>query len=114
MAPTPPPKRRGGAPKGTMPPNAGKGRPKGSKNLIKYDVRALAQKYGPDCILGLAIMAGLSRPLRRLPTIKPTENDTVRERCMDSLMDRAFGKATQPLEHSVNESVENLLDRLGR
>jgi hypothetical protein len=112
-APSPPPKRRG-APKGTMPPNAGKGRPKGSKNLVSHDVRALAQKYGPDCILGLAIMAGLAPVIKRLPQIKPASNETVRERCMDSLMDRAYGKATQPLEHSVNESVEGLLDRLGR
>lgn len=59
-------------------------------------------------------MAGLAPPLKRLATIKPATNETVRERCMDSLMDRAYGKATQPLEHSINESVENLLDRLGR
>lgn len=113
ISPTPP-KRKRGAPKGTMPPNAGKGRPKGSKNKYTVDVRVLAQKYGPDCILGLAIMAGIEKPTKRLPSIKPVENETVRERCMDSLMDRAYGKATQPLEHSVNESVENLLDRLGR
>jgi hypothetical protein len=29
------------APKGTMPPNAGKGRPKGSKNKITGDVKAM-------------------------------------------------------------------------
>lgn len=113
MARQPPPR----PPKGFRPSpnsNMGKGRPKGSKNLVSHDVRALAQKYGPDCILGLAIMAGLEKVTKRLPEIKPASNETVRERCMDSLMDRAYGKATQPLEHSVNESVEGLLDRLGR
>lgn len=113
MAETPIKRRRGGQP-GVRPPNAGKGRPKGVPNKTTADVRALAQKYGPDCILGLAIMAGLAPPQKRLPTLKPALTEAVKERCLDSLMDRAYGKATQPLEHSVNESVENLLDRLGR
>jgi hypothetical protein len=107
-----PPKRRG-APKGTMPPNAGKGRPKGIPNKASGDVRKLAQLYGPDAILGLAIMAGITPPVARLP-IRPAVTEPVIRGCMDSLLDRAYGKATQPLEHSVNESVEGLLDRLGR
>lgn len=97
-----------------MPPNAGKGRKKGSKNKITFDIRKLAQKYGPDCILGLSVIAGLTKPLKKYPEIKAATSDTAQVAAMDKLMDRAFGKATQPLEHSVNESVENLLDRLGR
>jgi hypothetical protein len=97
-----------------MPPNAGKGRKKGSKNKLTIDIRKLAQQYGPDCILGLSIIAGLTKPLKRFPEIKPAALDSTQVAAMDKLMDRAFGKATQPLEHSVNESMEGLLDRLGR
>lgn len=92
----------------------GAGRKPGIPNKASGEVRALAQQYGPDAVLGLAIMAGLAKPLKRLPKIKEAEAEHVRRGCMDDLLDRAYGKATQPLEHSVNESVENLLDRLGR
>lgn len=91
----------------------GAGRKKGIPNKASGDVRKLAQQYGPDAILGLAIMAHLAKPLKRLD-IKPAETETVQRGAMSDLLDRAYGKATQPLEHSVNESVENLLDRLGR
>lgn len=110
----PPPPR---PPKGFKPSpasNVGKGRKKGVPNKVTADVRALAQKYGPDAILGLAILAGIEKAQKRLPTIKPATNETAQGMAMDKLLDRAYGKATQPLEHSVNESVENLLDRLGR
>lgn len=106
-------KPRGRA-KGTMPPAAGMGRIKGVPNKTTADVRALAQQYGPDAILGLAIKAGLAEPVERFPKIQPTTNDTAQVLAMDKIMDRAYGKASQPLEHSVNESMEGLLDRLGR
>lgn len=97
-----------------MPPNAGKGRKRGSKNKITFDVRKMAQKYGPDGILALAIQAGLAKPLKRLPDVKPASNENTLQGAVDKLLDRAYGKASQPLEHSVNESVEGLLDRIGR
>lgn len=108
----PPPHPKGWKPSPNS--NMGKGRPKGVPNKTTSDVRALAQQFGPDAILGLAIMAGLTPPLKRLPSIKIAVTEPVQRGCMDSLLDRAYGKATQPLEHSVNESVEGLLDRLGR
>lgn len=94
--------------------NMGKGRPKGVPNKTTSDVRKLAQQYGPDAILGLAILAGIAKPIIRLPKIQPAGNETAQRGAMSDLLDRAYGKATQPLEHSVNESVEGLLDRLGR
>lgn len=102
------------APKGTRPPAAGSGRKLGSVNKTTADVRALAQQYGPDAILGLAILGGLTPPLPRLPAIKNATNEQAQKAAMSDLLDRAYGKATQPLEHSVNESMEGLLDRLGR
>lgn len=101
-----------GRKKGT--PKTGGGSRKGVPNKVTADIRALAQQYGPDALLGLAIMAGVTRPVEHLPNIKVATTDPAQKGAMDSLLDRAYGKATQPLEHSVNESMEGLLDRLGR
>lgn len=110
MARKPPPP----APKGTRPPNAGKGRVKGVPNKVTADVRALAQQFGPDAILGLAVLAGLRPAIKRLPNIKPATNETAQGMAMDKLLDRAYGKATQPMQHTVDETFESILDRLGR
>jgi hypothetical protein len=58
-SPTTPTRRGPGAPKGTRPPNAGKGRAKGSKNKINRDVgeavlRALDKAGGDEYLLQLA------------------------------------------------------------
>jgi len=37
-----------GAPKGTIPPNAGKGRPKGAKNKVNKDIRASLYRVYED------------------------------------------------------------------
>jgi len=42
------------------------------------------------------------------------ESEAVRKSAMDSILDRAYGKSTQPMEHSVDEGLEAILDRLGR
>ena len=103
---------RSGRPKGQ--PKTGGGSRKGRPNKASGEVRALAQQYGPDAILGLAIMAGIAKPLTRLPTIKPAQTEPVQRGAMDSLLDRAYGKPSQPMEHSLDESFESILDRLGR
>jgi hypothetical protein len=49
------------------PPNAGKGRPKGSKNKLGADIRALAQVYTAEAILALvAIMRGKGQGRERI------------------------------------------------
>ncbi|MGD0108957.1 MAG: hypothetical protein ABSC06_33740 [Rhodopila sp.] len=98
------------APKGTVPPNAGKGRPKGSRNKVTADIRALAQQWGPDALKGLAVMAGLAKVTGQ----SAAESEAVRKSAMDSILDRAYGRSTQPMEHSVDEGLESILDRLGR
>ena len=105
---------RGGARPGTGGARPGAGRPKGVPNKASGDVRALAQQYGPDAVLGLAILAGIAKPLKRLPSIKPATTEPVQRSAMDSLLDRAYGKPSQPMEHSMDETFESILDRLGR
>lgn len=95
-------------------PKTGGGSRKGIPNKASGDVRRLAQQYGPDAILGLAILAGVAKPIKRLPNIKPAETEPVKRGAMDSLLDRAYGKPSQPMEHTIDETFESILDRLGR
>lgn len=110
MARKPPPP----APKGTMPPNAGKGRPKGSMNKGTAEIRAFAQQYAPDALLGLAILSGVTPPLKRLPGIKLATTEAVQKSAMETLLERAYGRPSQPMEHSIDENMEALLDRIAR
>lgn len=72
-----------GRPKGL--PKTG-GRKKGSTNRVTADIKALAQTYGPDAIDVLAeIMKDESAP------------EAARIAAARELIDRGFGKATQPI-----------------
>jgi hypothetical protein len=86
------------------------GRKPGSANKSTVEIRSIAQQYGPAALEGLAILAGL----KAVEGKKASESDMVKKSAMDSILDRAYGKATQPMEHSVDEGLENILDRLGR
>lgn len=101
----------------------GAGRPKGSRNKEPRakpatadevgQVRQVAQKWAPHALKALAIMADLEPPDPDSPH-RPVSNETVKHRCLDTLLDRAYGKPSQPMEHSVDEGLEALLERLGR
>lgn len=67
--------------------NAGKGRPKGSRNKATADVKALAGKYSPAAIKELA----------RLAT--EAESEAARVSAIKELLDRAHGKSVQAVEH---------------
>lgn len=72
-----------GRPKGL--PKTG-GRSKGTPNRATADIKALAQTYGPDAIDTLAdIMKSESAP------------EAARIAAAKELIDRGFGKATQPI-----------------
>lgn len=90
--------------KGQKHPNPGGGRPRGSLNKVTKDVRALAQQYGPDSIRGLAVLAGLTSPAKG-SLEKRSENAQVRKAAMDSLLDRAYGKPSQPVEGSGEGTI---------
>lgn len=67
------------------------GRTAGTPNKTQREDKILAQKYGPKSIEGLAELAGFH------PKKKGSENDQVRLSAMEKLLDRAYGKPTQPI-----------------
>lgn len=64
------------------------GRPKGSLNKVTKDIKALASKYGPDALKTLD-------DIRR-----SSDSDAARVAAARELLDRGYGKASQPLEHA--------------
>lgn len=65
--------------------NAGKGRPKGARNKATADIKALARVHAPQAIAELARLA------------KSARGEAARVAAIRELLDRGFGKATQPL-----------------
>lgn len=86
---------------------SGQGRPKGAANKATVEIKGLAQKYGPAALQALAELGGLTKDKK-----KTAVSETARVSAIGMLMDRGYGKATQPMEHSVDEGLEALLDRL--
>lgn len=106
-------------PRGGPRPNSGgkrpgSGRKLGTPNRSTAEVRALAQVYGPAAIRKLAVMAGVVPKSQLKKDEKPAENETVGRQALVDLLARAYGHPTQPMEHSLDESWEAVLDRVGR
>lgn len=75
------------------------GRKKNTPNKVTADVRALAQEYGPDALAVLAsIMNGEQQPA------------AARVSAAKELLDRAYGKAPQP----ITADSTNLAEVFGR
>lgn len=91
----------------------GLGRPKGSLNKTSNEVRALAQHYGPAAIRKLAVLGGLVPKSQLKKGEAEAVTEAVMKASLDSLLSRAYGHPTQPLEHSLDESWEAVLDRVG-
>lgn len=68
------------------------GRQAGTPNKVQREDRELARKYGPKAIEELAKMAGLKGEVGR------AEAEAVRKGALDSILDRAYGKPTQPID----------------
>lgn len=67
-------------------PKRSAGRPKGALNRVTADIKKLAQTYGPEAVDTLAdIMQDKSHP------------PAARVAAAKELIDRGFGKATQPI-----------------
>lgn len=63
----------------------GAGRKAGVPNKSTADVKALASKHGPDAIATLAKL------------VKEADTDSARIAACKELLDRAYGKSTQPI-----------------
>lgn len=65
--------------------NRGKGRPKGALNKATKDVKEMARRHGPAVIEGLARL------------FQEADSDAAKIAAGKELLDRAYGKATQPI-----------------
>jgi hypothetical protein len=71
---------------------SGQGRPVGSQNKATRDIKALAQVQGPAAIARLVTLGGL------LPGgMHKAESEGAQIAAIKELLDRGYGKATQPL-----------------
>jgi hypothetical protein len=73
------------------------GRQKGTPNKATADIRELAQAFGLAAINRLAMMAGLAVDALGQP-IKGAESEATQLAALNALLDRGYGKPTQPLE----------------
>ena len=72
------------------------GRQKGTPNKASTLGRELAQEWGPDALRKLAALAGLLRDPEGHP-IGMAESEAVQQAACVQIVDRAYGKPTQPL-----------------
>lgn len=87
--------QRGGA-------RQGAGRKPGQRNQTVVDGQKLAQKWGPAAIEAAAKLAGLITAKDGKPD-GMAASEAVRASALSIIIDRAFGKAAQPLNHGDNE-----------
>jgi hypothetical protein len=69
------------------------GRKKGQPNKVVTDIRELAQGYGPEAIGTLVTL------------MREADFETVRVSAAKELLDRAYGKAVQPIEGDVVHKI---------
>lgn len=69
---------------------AGAGRRPGGQNKHTVEIRTVAMQYGPAAVAALAEMSGLAPGER-------AESETARIAALKELLDRAYGRSTQPL-----------------
>jgi len=65
--------------------NAGKGRPPGALNKATAEIKAAARKHGPEALKVLALL------------MKNAESEQAQIAAAKEILDRAYGKATQPI-----------------
>lgn len=65
--------------------NAGKGRPPGARNKATAEIKAAARKHGPEALKVLALL------------MKNAESEQAQIAAAKEILDRAYGKATQPI-----------------
>ena len=98
----------------------GAGRKPGAVGLIQKDGQTIAQQWGPAAIRKAAEMAGLlnAKGELRAEAEEPhgqATSESVRMSALDTIIERAYGKAAQPLNHGDNEGgkLQPVLNILG-
>jgi hypothetical protein len=92
----------------------------GGAKATSAEVRALAGVYGPDALERLARLGGLLDreggrvKLTGRPAYEAARSENAQVTALKELLDRAYGKASQPMEHSADEGLEEMLDRISR
>lgn len=81
------------------------GRTKGVPNKATAEIKELAKEYGPAAIKKLAEMGGLVKD------VSAAAAEAVQRAALSDLLERGYGKPSQPLEHT-GSAVEALLERL--
>lgn len=77
----------------------GAGRKRGGKNAATLEIEAAAKRYAGDALKALVHVA------------KQSESDSARVAAASALLDRAYGKPRQSLEHSGELGIEVLAYR---
>lgn len=86
---------------------SGQGRPKGAKNKATAEVKEFALQYGPAAIEALARLAGLLDK-----GVGRAESETAQIMAANSILDRAYGKPSQAIEHSGDIAVHDGRDKV--
>ena len=81
------------------------GNPNGRPKVV-FEIRDLAQQYGPAAITRLAELCGLAPGT-------PAQAETTQVAALKELLDRGYGRATQPLAGDVTRAAGHGLP-LGR
>ena len=89
-----------------------KGRPKGVRNKVTKEVRAIAADYGPEAVRRLAVIGGIIPKAKLRKGEASAKSEATQVVALNAILNRAYGFPSQPLSHSADESFETLLDRL--
>lgn len=73
------------------------GRKRGVTNLVTREIKGMAAQYGPDALKELARLS------------KHAESEQARVAACKELLDRAYGRPAQPVEHSGGLTLEQLV-----
>ena len=93
------------------------GRKAGTPNKATSEIKAVAREYGPKAVAKLAELAGL------VDGTAAAESEQARIAALNAILDRGYGKATQPLsgdddkppiqvEHGATNDLVSRISRL--
>jgi hypothetical protein len=80
--------------------NRGKGRPKGAVNKATKDIKELARAHGPEVIAGFWRL------------FKEADSDQAKIAAGKEILDRAYGKSTQPLSGDDDAPAIKVINEL--